>query len=284
MSETGPTFAGVYAAAERIGRAAALTVAVDPLATPARIAFAGDWHGNMNWAAGAISYAASENVDVLIHTGDFGYMFTHRFLDRVEAALAEVGTPLLFVDGNHENFPTLYSFPIASNGLRSLTPHLWHLPRGFRWTWGGVRFLALGGAHSVDRLRLRDGINWWPQERISTADMQTAIDGGRTDVLVSHDCPTGVDIPFPVPANRWPAREIQYAEDHRELLRLVVEYTQPSHIWHGHYHVWYRDLVDMGYGRAMVQGLDCDGTTLGGNIDIVDLAELASDLTLEDRP
>jgi hypothetical protein len=256
---------------------AARTGAPDPLATPRRIAFAGDWHGNTSWAVGAISYAAAEGADVLIHTGDFGYYFTHRFLDTVERALAEVAMPLLFVDGNHENFPTLYGFKMAENGLRPLTEHLWHLPRGFRWTWDGIRFLALGGAHSVDRLRRRDGIDWWPDERITLDDVQRALDGGPTDVLISHDCPAGVQIPgLEQSAHRWPAREIEHAEGHRELLRIVADYTRPSLIWHGHYHVRYRTWEDnLDYGVVMVNGLDCDGTTPGDNIDIVDLAQLA---------
>src|SRR5262245_45957967 len=121
----------------------------DPLATPARIAFAGDWHANTRWGISAIQFAAEQGAEVIIQLGDFGYEFRPAFLDGLERALVRTGLRLLFVDGNHEDFPTLLRYPVRSDGLRRLTDRVWHLPRGFRWVWGGLRWLALGGAHSV---------------------------------------------------------------------------------------------------------------------------------------
>jgi hypothetical protein len=88
---------------------------------------------------------------VILQLGDFGYTLDAAFMRRVERTLARTGLHLVFVDGNHEAFTYLYRYPIGGNGLRTLTPHIHQLPRGFRWTWAGVRFLALGGAYSVDR-------------------------------------------------------------------------------------------------------------------------------------
>jgi hypothetical protein len=46
-------------------------------------------------------------------------------------------------------------------------------------------------------------------------------------------------------------------------------------VWHGHFHRRYSATADLGYGPVVVQGLDCDGTTLAGNLVVANLAELS---------
>ena len=248
----------------------------DPLTAPVRVAFAGDWHMNTAWARRAIAYAAEHDADVILHLGDFGYTFDADFMTGVEEALADADLPLLFVDGNHEDFDHLYAWPVAENGLRRLTDHVWHLPRGLRWTWAGIRFLALGGATSVDRRHRVPGSSWWPQEAITTADAARAIAGGPADVLLTHDCPAGTGIgPDPGTTSRWiPEDAMAAAEAHRALLRGVVDAVQPRRIWHGHFHRCYWTRTDLGYGPVTVHGLDCDGTRLHLNVSIGPLTEL----------
>lgn len=249
---------------------------VDPLAEPARIAFAGDWHANTRWAVASVEHLAGR-ADVVVHLGDFGYTFDAGFLAPLDKALGRAGLPLLFVDGNHEDHELLGRFPVRGSGLRQLGEHIWHLPRGFRWTWGGVRFLACGGAHSVDRQWRVPGESWWAGETLTDDDVARCVDGGQADVLIAHDCPAGVVIPGiddrTVPAP-FPPLELLRADEHRQLLRRVVDAVRPRRIWHGHYHRQYRQEVSFGYGPVTVTGLDCDGTSLGSNIEVVDLADL----------
>jgi hypothetical protein len=246
--------------------------APDPLAEPARVAFAGDWHANSRWAVYAIEHAASERADVIVHLGDYGYLFEPGYVRTVEQACAEHRLPLLFVDGNHECFPTLHAFPMRENGLREVSDHVWHLPRGFRWQWAGRTWLALGGAHSVDRLYRHVGESWWPEETITDEQARKVIADGPADVLISHDCPAGVTIPgiddrdTPPP---FPATEIARSDEHRQLLRSVAEVVQPAAVWHGHYHRQYATTADLGYGPVQVDGLDCDGTALDKNVAVV---------------
>lgn len=249
---------------------------MEPLATPGRIAFAGDWHANPGWARKAIAYAHGEDADVILHLGDFGYHFFPNFLDPVTELLQEFQLPLLFVDGNHENFDTLYQYPVdEQTGLRQLTDWIWHLPRGFRWSWDGVRFLALGGAHSIDRKMRTPGQSWWFQETITDADVDVAVSGGETDVLISHDCPTGVTIPGIAEGEwRWDLQELTSSKVHQLQLRRVVDAVQPLFIWHGHFHVDYRLNVDFGYGKVRVAGLDCDEGTRQKNIEVISLSDL----------
>jgi predicted phosphodiesterase len=246
-----------------------------PLATPRRIAFAGDWHENADWAEQAIAYAKHHDADVIVHLGDFGYNFGRSFLRRVSTELAHARIPLLFVDGNHENFDRLHRYPISVSGLRQVTGGVYHLPRGFRWQWAGVRFLALGGAHSVDRPYRVPGVSWWKDETLTDEQVAEAIAGGPADILVSHDCPTGVDIPGLRP-DLFPPLEILRAEEHRAVLRRVVDAVRPQWIWHGHYHQNYGRFVDFGYGPMTVVGLDCDGSSVEANVQVVELANLAA--------
>jgi hypothetical protein len=264
----------------------------DPLATPARIAFAGDWHANTRWAVAAVQFAAERGADVIIQLGDFGYEYRPSFLQGLDRALARTGLRLLFVDGNHEAFPTLLRYPVHANGLRQLSGRVWHLPRGFRWTWGGVRWLALGGAHSVDRPWREPGVSWWREETLTDDQARSAAAAGPADVMVSHDCPSGVDIPgLAESAHVWPAEELVASDIHRRRLRTVVDAVRPRSIWHGHFHCRYESTADLGYGPVRVTGLDCDGSTLDANVSVVALSDLpASDRSVswngvtEERP
>lgn len=248
---------------------------IDPLAEPHRIAFAGDWHENGAWAAQAIRHAQDQHADVIVQLGDFGYSYSRRFLDQVTTAAGD--TPVLFVDGNHECFPKLLAYPVGPNGLRQVTDRIWHLPRGFRWQWAGTRFLALGGAYSVDRPYRVPGVSWWPRETIGRADTARAGQGGPVDVLISHDCPAGVTIPGiddrATPPPFLPL-EILLANEHRRVLRDAIDPAAPVAIWHGHYHLRHQTVADLGYGPVTVNGLDCDGSRLETNLTVVDVHDL----------
>lgn len=240
-----------------------------------KVAFAGDWHANYAWARSAIYHAAEQGAETIVHVGDYGYDFRRTYIDAVEAVLERTGLTLQFVDGNHENFTWLYEIPIGDDGRRQISARVHHLPRGYRWEWDGVRFLALGGAFSVDRRWRTLGDSWWAEEMITDADVEHAIAGGFTDVLVSHDCPTGVWIPgLERGAHYFPADAIAQATEHRKQLRKVVDATQPVAVWHGHYHIPYFQVVDLGYGPVDVTGLDMDGTEFATNIQVIDTADL----------
>lgn len=247
---------------------------LSPLREPAngKVAFAGDWHMNWRWAVKAIEHCAAQGVDVIVHVGDFGYDFSETFISKVTWALEAHAIPLIFVDGNHENFTKLYSYPIHENGLRKLTNYIWHAPRGFRWQWAGVTFLAMGGAHSVDRPWRILGESWWLEEHITDADILAAVTG-QADVLISHDCPSGVRIPGIDSGHKsgFPEEQIRQSEEHRTRLAEVVKGTRPAMIIHGHYHRHYETAALFKHGHVKVIGLDCDESTLEHNVHIMDL-------------
>lgn len=250
---------------------------LDPWEEPGTVALAGDWHMNATYARTAIRYAHERGAEVVLHLGDFGYLFAPDFVDAVEGELAEYGMRLLFVDGNHEDHYWLREQPIDGSGLRPLSEHIWHLPRGTRWEWCGLRFVALGGAHSVDRQRRTPGVSWWAGETITWMEATRVAGAGPADIMLCHDCPAGVDIPG-LQSGLFPAAEIEAAEQHRGQLRAVVDVVNPRWLWHGHYHVRYEaDLALLG-GTCKVTGLSLDGGPLDENIQIVNLVDLFAEL------
>lgn len=243
---------------------------------PDVIAFAGDWHMNGPYAAKAIEYARERGANVVVHLGDFGYTFERRYMLLVAAALRWAGIPLLFVDGNHEDFDQLHRYPVNTHGLRSLGYQgIWHLPRGTRWQWGDTRFLALGGAHSVDRQAREEGVSWWPQERITPFQATIVVNRGPADVLIAHDCPSGVPIPgLDTTGRQFPLAEITRSDQHRALLRTVVDAVRPRAIWHGHYHQRCSARTVEPWGEMLIEGLDRDGSALAANVQTVQLTDL----------
>jgi hypothetical protein len=249
-------------------------MAPNPLAEPDRIAFAGDWDSNSRYAVACVGHAAERDVQAFVHVGDFTLDLRARFIDDLTAALRRAGISLLYVDGNHDDHGLLAGLPTQPNGLRQISDWIWHIPRGFRWQWAGLTWLGCGGAHSVDRQRREAGVSWWPEEAITAEDVARCVEGGPADVLVSHDCPTGVAIPGLEGPSPFPAEEIALAEVHRGVLRQVVNGTQPRLTVHGHYHRRYWAETDLGYGRVTVQGLGMDGTDFDENLWIADTAEI----------
>jgi len=219
---------------------------IDPLADPGVVTVTGDWHGESDFVEAVVRAAPVGRAGrpVLLQLGDFGIWPGRsgaRFLDRLEVVLHERDAIVLFVDGNHEDHPQLLAGPLRADGLRVVRPRVYHLPRGFRWTWHGLSWLALGGAHSIDWATRVAGTDWWPaQEALTVVDVGAAAAAGPVDILVSHDCPAGVSIPgIRDPAPGQPPelhRELVIESMHRLLLRSVVEWTQPDRVLHGHYH------------------------------------------------
>lgn len=237
-----------------------------------KIAYAGDWHANTSWSVGAIEQARDKGAEIILHVGDYGYDFHPGFRQQIEEALTRAGIELWFVDGNHEDFSWLSKVAIGRDGRRQISEHVFHLPRGYRWEWSGVSFLAMGGAYSVDRRWRKLNVSWWQEETITDEQIEKAIADGPVDVMISHDCPAGVDIPgLDKTSNLFPYQAIMQSNEHRSQLRKVADAVRPREIWHGHYHRRYDALANFGYGEVEVHGLDMDATSFEDNVVLVDL-------------
>lgn len=234
-----------------------------------KIAVVGDLHRNLKYALKCIKKAKLADVQVIVQVGDFGYDFQGGFLKVLEVELAKADIILMFIDGNHEDFNWLYDREVSEDDVRRLREHIWHLPRNFRWQWQGVKFHALGGAHSVDRQQRTPMVSWWPQEHLTQVDYAVALESPEADVMITHDAPT--QAPVPLGDASWiPAVDLHSAALHRTLLRDVVEVIKPKHLFHGHYHVRYEGKVD----GTQYHGLGCDNMMFDRSMMIVDVLDL----------
>lgn len=238
---------------------------------------AGDWHGHSQWAEACFQRAYQSGADAILHVGDFGFWtdneWTDRYLQRVERAAQEWGIFLYWVDGNHEDHSRRAEFNDPVN-----RPMTVHLPRGYRWSWWGKRFMALGGAFSIDRFARTLNVAWWAEEELSLADVEYASrdDGIPVDVVIAHDCPTGVHIPG-VGADaqtqvrgEWPDHMLYGANMHRRKVRDVYDAVQPKLWINGHYHIGYEKY----FQGTRFLGLDRDSTTIDKNTMLLSVDSL----------
>lgn len=276
-----------------------------------RVLVVGDLHGNDRAAAAAIHHAAQQGAQLVVQVGDFGFWPTANRTQRkpygegftawVERTCREVGVPLLWVRGNHEDHPALFA-EREKAGVGPGEPwwmheHLAHWPDGLVLNVGGKRWLGVGGAHSIDRRLRVEGRSWFPEEKVTPEQAAEIASQGHfdVDVVVAHDAPLGA--PFlrkrlrqHLPAWRrgagevraggsghqesggsdpgWPVGELIASDDHQRLMRQVFDARlAPGGVWfHGHHHVAYSDSFD---GR-IVRGLGEDGDRLGALTALVD--------------
>jgi hypothetical protein len=248
---------------------------------PQRVLAAGDWHGNRDWALNVINRVpqllADEQTRIVLHFGDFGIWpgaAGRRYLDSVSAVLDRVGAQLWFVDGNHEDFAQLAQLAaaIVPDGRIEIRPNIFHLRRGYRWHWHDLTWLACGGGVSLDRAGRTEGLDWWPQEEITSGQEAAVIAGGHADVMVCHDCPSAVAHTFPQPPSWWAPADLARNAAHRERLQRIVDAVRPAHVMHGHLHRAYQRTCDFGYGPVHVSGLAADGSLR--NFAVLDVESL----------
>lgn len=108
---------------------------------------------------------------------------------------------------------------------------------------GGRSFVALGGAPSVNRMRLTEGISWWPTEVITEEHVSATISGGHAEVMLTHDSPGPPYCTGPVSdvmannPNDWPDSILAYAADGIDKVTRAVVGVRPLLLAHGHFHV-----------------------------------------------
>lgn len=230
------------------------------------IAFMGDTHGNLPYTHKALRYAVKNGADLVVSVGDFGF-WDDNYVRNVGEEAGRLDLQVFFVDGNHEHHELLNSLPLREDGFRVLHDNVAHIPRGTVWTWGGVRFLGLGGAHSVDQRWRKEGVDWFREETITYGQAFEASQARDIDIMVTHDVPDRVEVPG-IAGNPFgfPLVDIALADKHRELLGYVVDNVKPKILIHGHYHVNYTDIRD----ETIICGLDCDRKPLKDNVMIFD--------------
>jgi len=226
-----------------------------------RLIVAGDWHSNTLYIGRAIPAIAREptGVKTILHVGDFGIWRDPRgrkFLDAVDFWCERAGiSRVLVTPGNHEDWGWLDSeFSSHPGKPVPLSTVVQVLPRGYRFETGKRTFVSFGGAASVDFERRKEGVDWFPSELPTEADVARAVAGGHADVLLTHETIDGG-----TPASEGMLRNnplgfsrkaLSYSRRSRELVTRVADDIVPKLLFHGHMHV--ADDITLPSGQQVV--------------------------------
>ena len=230
------------------------------------IGLAGDWHGNDRWAVSVLESFYAVGIRTVFQLGDFGFWPGYSgaaYLSKIMGACEALGMKLWIVPGNHEDY-TQIEDPETLDGS---VPELqvlgkgegWEvavLPRGFVWWEGERKFLAFGGAPSIDYPNRRLGISWWQEEMIRDSDLLRLIEDDGVDVMLAHDAPDGgtaavqAIINTPAHLSMWSDAGLAYCKEGRMKMNEAVRIVNPRLFAHGHMHVWderYDEATDRRY-------------------------------------
>lgn len=174
------------------------------------IAIMGDTHGSYDINKYALMQYKVKNqglkVDYVIIAGDFGFIWNEYDggiddddMLNMQYWFGDAPWATFFVPGNHENYDILDELPrVKVKGAicaEVIKDKLYMVDRGEILDLDGVTFLCIGGAASVDRMYRTEGVSWWPQEVITEADIDNALNNlvqhhNKVDYVITHTAPT----------------------------------------------------------------------------------------------
>ena len=141
-------------------------------------------------------------------------------------------TKVFWVDGNHENHDDLQQLVVKHGRVPiEVQENVYYCPRGstIEVTENRLqetkRYLFMGGAESIDKHMRTPGISWWAGEAINEQDL-IALPDVPIDVVISHTCPTWIDVGLLIKAT----------DPSRRALDYVFEKYRPRHAFFGHFH------------------------------------------------
>lgn len=159
----------------------------------------GDTHGSQDYYKLHIfagEHPGLTKNDYVIIAGDFGGVWESKTLAAGLKPYTELPCTVLFVDGNHENFDLLETFPVEQwNGgkVQKIKPDVIRLMRGQVFEIEGNKIFTFGGATSIDKYMRREGVSWWPQELPTYAELDEGLTnlkryGNKVDYIITHSC------------------------------------------------------------------------------------------------
>lgn len=181
--------------------------------------------------------------DYVIICGDFGCIWDGGSGDEFWLKwLASLPWNTLFVDGNHENFDVLSTYPIVDykgGKARKIRDNVYHLMRGEVYEIDGRSFFTFGGAYSHDLMYRTEHVNWWKNELPTKAEAQNALNNlekhdWNVDYVISHDVYTSHPL-----SKKYDMPLSPYGPDYVDIHSLLEQFNKKLQykVWFcGHYH------------------------------------------------
>lgn len=170
-----------------------------------RIFLTGDTHGGKElWKLNSENFPIGRELtkdDYVIVLGDFGLIWNNDKEDLYwRKWLNEKPWTTLFVDGNHENHILLNQYVVENwnNGkIHKIESSIYHLMRGQVFIINSMKFMTMGGAHSIDVMFRKKNISWWEEELPSYSEYKELLNNLKkhnynVDYVLTHTCPIDV--------------------------------------------------------------------------------------------
>ena len=169
--------------------------------------------------------------DYIIIAGDFGGVWSMDTLERDLQPFSDLPVTVLFVDGNHENFDLINSYPVEMwNGgkVHKIKPDIIHLMRGQVFEIEGKTIFTFGGATSIDKDYRVEGESWWSQELPTYEELDEGV-----DYIITHSCSERA-FAYPIIQNN---ATIKYHCPEVQMLSYIEEIATFKHWFFGHFHL-----------------------------------------------
>lgn len=231
----------------------------------------GDTHGDYDIFKLRESKNLFKEGDTLIICGDFGAIWypedsEKRYIMEEKMTLGfykSLPCDVCFIDGNHENYDRLYSFPVVDykgGKAHKIADNVFHLMRGEIFTIENQTFLAMGGAASHD---IQDGVlekddpriiewmkdrfkmfrinhlSWWKEEVPSMEEREHCYENiekhnFQVDVVLTHEAPASL---IPLLCDRWGRVLMDPPHEYAEWLDTLRQFITYKTWCFGHYHI-----------------------------------------------
>jgi hypothetical protein len=150
------------------------------------IAFIGDVHRAFDRLMRVVEQLPAD-IEIIVQVGDLGLRPSD--LAPPHPGMLRLARPMYFIGGNHDHEPWFRDLGEPTE----LAPNLIYVPRGAVLRLDARRVAFLGGGDSViDRPQRCEGVDWWPEERVTAEDVARFAGAGPVDILVAHTPPAPV--------------------------------------------------------------------------------------------